>query len=88
MLNNGGFRAALVVVAVVGMLVGAIGLTSGLMNERDNSITQTLAVNASKKVQYAIDEQQAVESRVTVLETNYVHIFAALRRIEAKLATE
>ena len=88
MLNNGGFKAALVVVAVVGMLVGAIGLTSGLMNERDNSATQALAVNASKKVQYAIDEQQAVESRVTVLETNYVHIFAALRRIEAKLATE
>ena len=88
MLNNGGFRAALVVVAVVGMLVGAIGLTSGLMNERDNSITQTLAVNASKKVQNIIDERRTMENRVTILETNYVHILAALRRIETKLATE
>lgn len=88
MLNNGSFKAALVVVAVVGMLVGAIGLTSGLMNERDNSITQTLAINASKEVQDSIDGQLAMENRVTILETNYVHILAALRRIETKLVTD
>ena len=85
MINNGSAKIALVITAVVGMLVGSVGLTAGLMNGRADTITEALAINASRKVQSVIDEQRIMAGRVTIIETNYKHIIALLEKIEDKI---
>ena len=85
MLNNGSVKIALVITAVVGMLVGSIGLTVGIMNDRENTTSKALSINVSRKLESVIETQQATSSRLLVLETNYIHIIALLEKIEAKI---
>ena len=85
MLNNGSAKIALVITAVVGMLVGSVGLTVGIMNDRENTTSKALSINVSRKLESVIETQQATSSRLLVLETNYIHIIALLEKIEAKI---
>ena len=80
-----GLKIALVVTAVVGMLVGAIGLTAASVSVRDDDVTRSLAVNSAKKSQHVLEENQALDRRVTIVETNYAHIITLLEKIETRL---
>ena len=80
-----GIKTTLVIVAVVGMLVGAIGLTVGIVEKGTFSTATSLANNASKKAQYILERQIDVEQDVAVLQTQYSEILRALERIEKKI---
>ncbi len=73
MFENGTAKAALVVMAIIGMLVGAVGLTYGITSERVEDVEHSVKDVAA--------DVRSVATRVTVLETNYQYIVRMLEKL-------
>ena len=75
----------LMIVTIVSLIYGTASATTALIKTRDNSTSESLMLNASRKAQAVYEMQQLHAQRLTALETHYSHIAEQMDKILERL---